>query len=234
VLTVVGSVQPAAGATTCALLLGYRRHATVVEANPSGGDVAAWLGRPDTGLSDLAAALLRQGQVGAAQLQACASLTSYGVPVVTAPLLTDGAAACAVAVADVLAKLATDTDLVVDVGRVSSYPAVRLLPHAAVVVLLAAPTAAGLTRLRSRLPGLAQTCGDRLRLLVSQAMPGGPPRYPAAEVARVLGHPVTVWPFDPRGAAILAGWPGRLPAPGQRLGRWRRWRHPMWEAASRL
>jgi hypothetical protein len=233
VLTVVGSVQPSVGVTTCALLLGYRQHATVVESDPSGGDVAAWLGRPDTGLSDLAAAVLRRGEVGVGQLEACAAVTGYGVPVVCAPLLSDGAAGSAVGVADVLAKVATETDLVVDAGGVDSYPAVRLLPHADVVVLLAAPTAAGLARLRARLPGLRQVCGDRLQVVVSQ-VPGGPPLYPTAEVARVLDCPVAVWPFDPRAAAVVAGWPGGLPDRGRRLGWWRRWRHPMWEAVSRL
>src|SRR5690606_1224327 len=89
----------------------------MVEADPTGGDVWAWQLVPDRGLAELAAVVLRHGEVTAEQLHACARRARCEVDVVTAPAVVQGAAASAAAVADVLPKLATDVDMVVDAGR---------------------------------------------------------------------------------------------------------------------
>jgi hypothetical protein len=235
VLTVVGSLKASAGATTVAAVLGYCRRATVVEADPAGGDVAGWMGWPDVGLSDLAAAAVRHGRLRVEDLRGCARITPAGVPVVAAPLGPEGAAGSTARVVEALPKLATETDLVVDAGRLDpAAPAARLLARADAVVLLVVPVAGELARLRARLPGLVRLCGRRLAVVLVDAACSGQLRYPAGEVSRVLGCPVAAWlPYDPRTAAMVATGPGRLP-PWERLGWWGRWRWPLLAAVSRL
>ena len=233
-LTVIGGLKSAAGVTTCAMAWAYRHGATVVEADPAGGDVAGWWAWPDAGLSDLAATAVRHGRIGPEQVAACTRVTRFGASVVAAPLLPRGAARSVAEVVDVLPKAATDLDLVVDVGRVDPTAVTgRLLAEADRVVLLVPPVAGELARLRVLLPELARVCGDRLSVVLSRAGQGGPPWFPVREVVATLGCPIAgVVPFDPRTAAVVAGWPGRLPGRG-RLGRWARWRWPLLEAVTR-
>lgn len=233
-LTVIGGLKQAAGVTTCAVAWGYRREATVVEADPAGGDVAGWWAWPDAGLSDLAAVAVRHGRIGAEQVAACARVTRFGASVVAAPLQPRGAARSVAEVVEVLPKAATDLDLVVDVGRVDPTAVTgRLLADADRVVLLVPPVLGELTRLRVLLPELSRMCGERLTVVLSRATQGGPPWFAAREVFATLGCPIAgVVPFDPRTAEVVAGWPGRLPSRG-RLGRWGRWRWPLLEAVTR-
>jgi hypothetical protein len=220
VLTVVGSLKASAGATTVAAVLGYCRRATVVEADPAGGDVAGWMGWPDVGLSDLAAAAVRHGRLRVEDLRGCARITPAGVPVVAAPLGPEGAAGSTARVVEALPNPAA--------------PAARLLARADAVVLLVVPVAGELARLRARLPGLVRLCGRRLAVVLVDAACCGQLRYPAGEVSRVLGCPVAArLPYDPRTAAVVATGPGRLP-PWERLGWWGRWRWPLLAAVSRL
>lgn len=230
----IGGLKQAAGVTTCAVAWAYRRGATVVEADPAGGDMAGWWAWPDAGLAELAAAAVRHGRIGPEQVAACARVTRYGVGVVAAPLPPRGAARSVAEVVEVLPKAATDLDLVVDVGRVDPQAATgRLLAEADRVVLLVPPVLGELTRLRVLLPELGRLCGDRLMVVLSRAGQGGPPWFPASEVAATLGCPIAgLVPFDPRTAAVVAGWPGRLPGRG-RLGRWGRWRWPLLAAVTR-
>lgn len=230
----VMSLKGGAGVTTCAVALAAARQTMVVEADPCGGDVAAWMGWPDSGLADLAAAAPRGPAAAALVLPRCARGEFSGAPVVTAPLTQVGAQASVAEVVDVLPALAAGRDLVVDVGRWDpKSAAARLVLAADRVLLLVAPTAAALARLRDWWPLLQRVCGARLRLLLADVGSCGPPRFPAEEVRRVLGVEVAgVLPYDPRSAATVAGWPGTV-LPG-RGGWWRRWRWPLMEAVSGL
>jgi hypothetical protein len=230
------SLKGGAGVTTCAVVCGAVWGAVVVEADPRGGDVAAWMGWPDAGLSELAAAAPRGPQAAAGVLRGCARRTGSGVVVVTAPLAGVGARASVAEVVDVLPGLSAGVDLVVDAGAFDPQsPVTRLLRRADRVLLLVPPVAGELARLREWWPVLARVCGRRLRLVLSDAVLCGPPRFPASQVRRVLGVAVAgVLPYDPRSAAAVAGWPGAVLPAGAGGGLWRRWRWPLREAVSRL
>jgi hypothetical protein len=236
VLTVVAG-QGRAGVTTVCLAWAYSRPATVmVEADPAGGDVWAWQLVADTGLAEVAAMVLRHGEVTPEQLRARARQGRCGVAVVTAPATAGGAAASAAAVAEVLPKLATDVDMVCDAGRIDlEAPGVRALLGAADrVLLLVVPTAAGLARLCERLPALRQVCGQRLTVGVVDVGWSGPLPHRGGQVAALLGDRLVELPYDPRTAGVLAGRPGVLPPAGRGWGWWDRWRFPLLEAVRRL
>ena len=225
-LTVVASLK-SPGVTTTALALGYVRQATVVEADPCGGDVAGWMGWPDLGLSGLAADARRQ--VRAELLGEHARATPYGLSVVAARSNPDGAAGSVAALVEVLPKLAVEADLVVDAGRLGDLTA-KLLPPADQVVLLVRPQVADLARLATRLDTLRSACGQRLSIAVFGL--GG---YGQQEIADTLGCPVaTTIPYDLSTAAALQGLAGRLPPAGAASKRWRLRRFRLLEAVSRL
>lgn len=237
-LTVVTGVG-SAGVTTVSLVWGYCRGALVVEANPAGGDVWAWAMVPDTGLAELAAAVLRQGEVTSEQLRSCVRVTPLGIGVVTAPATSKGAAASAAAVSRVLPKLGTDLDVVVDTGPLNEAggggPDTALLAAADRVLALVVPAAGPITRLAERLVAIREVVGGRLTVAVCDVGWRGPLSHRASDIAAYLGCAVATLPYDPRTAGAVAGRPGRLPpAAGRQLGWWGRWRHPLLEAVNRL
>jgi hypothetical protein len=232
-LTVVTGVG-SAGVTTVSLVWGYLRRAWVVEANPAGGDVWAWAMLPDTGLAELAAVVLRQGEVTPEQLRGCARATPLGVGVVTAPATAQGAVASVVAVAEVLPKLAAELDVVVDIGRLDGPASRGLLAAADRVLLVVVPSAAELARLADRLPAVREVCGGQLTLATVDIGWSGPLPHRSSDVAAYLGCEVVRLPYDPRTAGAVAGRPGALPAAGRRLGWWKRWRYPLLEAVRQL
>jgi hypothetical protein len=233
-LTVVTGVG-SAGVTTVSLVWGYVRRALVVEANPAGGDVWAWAMVPDTGLAELAAASLRQGEVTPEQLRSCVRTTPLGIGVVTAPATSKGAAASAAAVGSVLPKLGTDLDVVVDAGRLAAEPDTALLAAADRVLALVVPVAGPITRLAEGLVEVRDVVGGRLTVAVCDVGWRGPLAHRGADIAAYLGCAVTRLPYDPRTAGAVAGRPGALPAAaGRRLGWWKRWRYPLLEAVRRL
>ncbi|MGH3683068.1 MAG: hypothetical protein ACRDT2_22805 [Natronosporangium sp.] len=229
--------QGRAGVTTTALAWAYARPGTVlVEADPAGGEVWAWQLVPDTGLSELAAHVLRHGEVTPEQLRDRAHPTGCGVPVVTAPAMGQGAAASVAATVEVLPKLSTEVDLVVDSGVVDlEAPGRRALLGAADrVLLLVVPTASGLARLADRLPALRQVCGERLQVAAVDIGWSGPPPHRGGEVSALLAGGLVELPYDPRTAGALAGRPGVLPSAGRRWGWWTGWRFPLLAAVTRL
>lgn len=232
-LTVVAGAGPA-GASTVSLVWGYTRRALVVEANPAGGDMWAWSMVPDTGLAELAAAVLRHGEVTPEQVRQCARSTPHGVDVVTAPATSKGAAASAAAVASELPKVATELDLVVDAGQLASLRDRSLLASADRVLLLVVPTAGQLARLGEELPVVRELCGDRLVVATCDVGWSGPLVHRTSEVASHLECEVAALPYDPRTAGAVAGRPGSLPPAGRRLGWWQRWRFPLLEAVRTL
>jgi MinD-like ATPase involved in chromosome partitioning or flagellar assembly len=101
-LIAVASVKASPGVTTAALALAAAWPAPrrlVIEADPSGGDLGAWLGlAPAPGLASLAAAIRHDHSPGAAWRHAQA-LGASGVSVVVAPAGAEQAAACLATVA---------------------------------------------------------------------------------------------------------------------------------------
>lgn len=99
-------------------------------------------------------------------------------------------------------------DVVADIGRIDpDSPALLAARVATVTLLVARPTAAEITHLRSALPAVTEAARRVIVLLIGETP------YPAAEVAGALGVEARALPVDPRGAAALSGdgrWLGRL------------------------
>jgi MinD-like ATPase involved in chromosome partitioning or flagellar assembly len=96
-LVALSSVKASPGVTTTSLALAALWPAArrlVIEADPSGGDLGAWLGlAPAPGLASLAAAIRHDRSPGAAWRHAQA-LPGGGVSVVAAPAGAEQATAC--------------------------------------------------------------------------------------------------------------------------------------------
>jgi hypothetical protein len=195
--------------------------ATVVEADPTGGDLAFRFGHPrEPGLSDLATDTRLGGQEP--ELAAYTQRLPLGVDVVFAPAdqqtqpdphqRSADETGEAVQVVRMVARnclgllrhAAAKRLVVVDVGRLGwDSPAMPLAGAADVLLLVAW---AGLDAIDA-----VQVRRDRLLALpgmnasVRLVLAGKPP-YPAQEIADTIGLPLAgVLPEDRRGAAVLAG-----------------------------
>ncbi len=195
--------------------------AVVVEADPSGGDLAFRFGhRREPGLSDLAADTRAGSQE--ADLTAYTQRIALGCDVVFAPadqiqrdtrepraVEETGEAVQVVRMVarnglGVLRRAAAERLVVVDVGRLGWDSPAMPIACAADVLLLA--SRCGMDAIdavqvrRDRLlamPGM----GASVRLVLA-----GQPPYPVKEIADTVGLPVVgVLPDDRRGAAVLAG-----------------------------
>lgn len=216
-LVSVLSVKGSPGVTTLAVALAARwpapARALVVEADPSGGDLALRFSLPSTpGLVSLAAAARRAGDADLVWRH------SRGLPggllVIAAPPDADQARAALSALAPDPAggvgvlRTAADqpgTAVVVDCGRVDpGSPALSIVRCSDVVVLLSRARADDLAHLPRRLPTIGSWSPNPVLLLVGEG-------YSTAEVARELGvPPLGRVPHDPDGAAVLCGRPNRL------------------------
>jgi MinD-like ATPase involved in chromosome partitioning or flagellar assembly len=224
-LVAVLSVKGSPGVTTFSVALAARWPAPartlLVEADPSGGDVAMRFSLNSTpGLVSLAAAARRSNDptVVWQHVQALPG----GLPVVAAPPDADRARAALSALAEpaladsgarvgVLraAANAPDTAVIVDCGRIdASSPAMPIVRSADAMILLTGAHADDLAHLARRLPAIGRWTPHPVMLLVGDG-------YSVADVARELGvPPLGRVPDDPRGAAVLCGRPRTL--------RWRR------------
>lgn len=219
------SVAGAPGVTTLSLALAAAWPAVsvgevrpvVLEADASGGDVAARLGRAHTpGLLDVAAAARRTHP---GSLLTAVQELPFGVRAVLAP---SGAGQCRAAVelleADGGRMLRGDAPdigtVIVDLGRVADLALDRgLVAWADAVVLVAGGGVDALAHVFACREALAGA--DRAMVLAVV----GPCPYPEREIARALGleHVVLV-PQAPRSAGVLCG-----ASAGQlRLAGWRR------------
>ncbi|NNJ61907.1 MAG: hypothetical protein HKP61_13380 [Dactylosporangium sp.] len=215
----IGSVKGSPGVTSLATALVARWPAgggLVVEADPTGGDLAFRFGHHrEPGLSVLVADA-RGGMLGRDLVDYAQCLVT-GVPVVFAPadqcgdgrLDAPGEAAQAVRLLagsgiGILRAAALSRLVVVDVGRLTwDSPAWPLLGAADVVLLLVAAGLEGLDAVQVRRTRLMAAAGLRRRPVL--VLVGQPP-CPLGEIARVVGWPVAgVLPVDARGAAVLAG-----------------------------
>ncbi|WP_158851169.1 chromosome partitioning protein [Saccharothrix deserti] len=215
-LVSVLSLKGSPGATTFAVALAARWPAPartlVVEADPSGGDLALRFSLPSTpGLVSLAAAARRGGDADLVW-QHTRQLPG-GLPVIAAPPDADQARAALAALAPdpagglgVLRAAGNQpgTVVVVDCGRVDpGSPALSIVRSSDVVVLLSRAHADDLAHLPRRLPAVGRWSPNPVLLLVGEG-------YSTAEVARELGvSPLGRVPHDPSGAAVLCGRPGK-------------------------
>jgi hypothetical protein len=217
-LVAVLSVKGSPGVTTFSVALAARwpmpARTLLVEADPSGGDVAMRFSLNSTpGLVSLAAAARRSNDPAVVWQHAQA--LPGGLPVVAAPPDADRARAALSALAEpaladsgarvgVLRAAANGPDMVVivDCGRIDAgSPAMPVVRSADAMILLTGAHADDLAHLARRLPAIGRWTPHPVMLLVG----GG---YSVADVARELGvAPLGRVPDDPRGAAVLCGRP---------------------------
>jgi MinD-like ATPase involved in chromosome partitioning or flagellar assembly len=206
----LGSAHGSPGVTTAATALAgvwpEGRRLLMVEADASGGMLAARLGLSDSpGLVSLAAAA-RRGWDG--ELVWRHAQTSGDVSVLVAPASADHVRG---AVRDVAGPLAgwcgrqADVDVIVDCGRLASDPvAAPLIEAADVVCVLTRPTVDQLRPAAARLETLAAAGVEGGLLLVGDS-PYGP-----AEVRESMGVEVAgVVAWDPVAAEVMAGGSGQ-------------------------
>jgi hypothetical protein len=195
------------GATTTAVALAATwpdtHRPVVIEADPTGGSLSAWLGvQRSPGLSDLVS------MGSPVDLSMATQVSDRNVDVVTAPIRRlEASATVRAALTGVLPAVAADDGVValVDVGT-DPDARDRLAPCATVVVAThrqhaASPAAAviGLERLGEQ---VQQIPVDRTIV----ALIGDTP-YPHTDVADYLGVPTFLLADDPFAAAALAGRP---------------------------
>jgi hypothetical protein len=185
----------------------------VVEADPSGGDLALRFFLPAApGLVSLAAAARRGGDADLVWRHS--QKLPGGLPVVAAPPDADQSRAALSALAPdptgglgVLRASADepDTVVIVDCGRVDpGSPALSIVRCSNAVLLLSRAHADDLAHLPRRLPSVGRWSPNPVLLLAGEG-------YSTAEVARELGVvPLGRIPDDPTGAAVLCGRPNTL------------------------
>lgn len=195
----VASLHGAPGATTLAAALATHLGATLAEADPSGGVLAARCGLSrEPGLVTLAADRFATG----AEVLQHAQLTASDLRVMPCPDSAEHAAGMLRAAADDLAeRLDGAGTVVVDVGRLGLDGLTSpFLGRATAVILCSRPTVEDLSIVRSRLNSLRRF---RPLLVLVGDRPYGP-----AEVAAELEVRVTACiANDPRG--VDAMWSGR-------------------------
>lgn len=207
-LVVVGSVKGSPGVTTAALALAAAWPAgqaeadpLLVEADPSGGDVAGWYQlRGYPGLLGWAAA----ARGGPALVDEFVWELAGGVGLVAAPVEA-GSARGAVAVLARTGSVpwaASDRLLVADCGRLDpGSPALPIAGAAGVLAVLVRPVPAELARVAARVGEL--TGGGRRDCVLILA---GESAWPTGRVEEAVGLPVVgVLPHHPRAAAGVAG-----------------------------
>lgn len=214
-LVTVGSVKGSPGVTTFAVALAASWPAArriVVEADTSGGDLAARFGlHPSPGLVSLAAEVRTVSRPDGDVVWRHAHPIGDGLFVVAAP---PGAAEATGALsamlpAGLVALRAAAADpeclVVVDCGRLDpGTVGAPLADGTDALLVLTGSRADDLAHLPSRLRNLGRGARQRRLLLVGDG-------YPRAEVERELGAPIAGRiPHDARGAAALRGLgPGR-------------------------
>jgi MinD-like ATPase involved in chromosome partitioning or flagellar assembly len=215
-LVAVVSLKGSPGVTTFSVALAARWPApsrtVLVEADPSGGDIATRFSLESSpGLLSLAAAARRS--TDPRLLWQHAQALPGGLLVVAAPPDADRAqtalqtlAPNSSSTADVLRSTAnaSDTVVIADCGRIDhGSAAMGIVRESDILVLLTRARADDLAHLARRLPAVGRWTPRPVLLLVGEG-------YSTAEVARELqAPPLGRIPHDERGAAILCGRPSR-------------------------
>ena len=203
----LGSLKHSPGVTTLALALTHAiaertPRVVLLDADPAGGDVAAYVGTPtEPGLVTMAAACRHPD--AHLDLSSHARPLPNGGSAVVAPAAPHHAAAAIAAIAARMpAAGATDDIAVVDCGRLAaSSPTLPMIEDATSLVVLLRPTVAGVSAVVEQV-GWLRSLGAANTVLVVQ----GEHPYGAAEVERATGLPVlAVAPIDGRGAEAAYG-----------------------------
>ncbi|WP_436788893.1 hypothetical protein [Yinghuangia sp. YIM S10712] len=219
-VVVFGSVKGAPGSTASALALTAawpRREGGVgpllVEADGSGGSVAAWCDASPwdaaSGLVGLAAGSRHGGPAGSGAVEPAAygSVVGCGLRVVRAPAAgPQAAAALEVLAASRFAVLRASTAevVVVDAGRLEGSHVDALLAAADVLVLVARGGVDAMGHVAGRFEGL------RARVPVMDLLVVGPSPFGPSEVEAAFGvGRAHAWPWDPAGIRELVSRGGR-------------------------
>lgn len=206
----VGSLHGAPGATTLAMGLGAAWPATtgrarvVLEADPDGGVLAARFDglRADRTIADAVVALRREFDLE--RLLSSTRTVWDGLPVIPAHPSAEQTAAVLVNAAERVAAglaLATDVDVIADVGRLTARSSALPLAHRAVVTLLVS---------RTRFEDVACLTARARELRSAGVEPAlvavGSRPYEPSDVAGEAGLPLlATLPHDPASAAVLSG-----------------------------
>lgn len=206
-LICLGSAHGSPGVTTTAVALAgvwpEGRGLLLVEADPSGGMLAAWFGLSDTpGLVSLTA-VARRGLDGKVVGRHAQQLPG-GIPVLVAPPSAEQAQAALRDLADPLAEWCAgqgEVDVIADCGRLSPGPPhLGLLRRAEQVWVVARPSVDQLRPAAARAAALRAAGMEASLLLV------GDTPYSPGEVESTLGVTVAgVVAWDPAAADALAG-----------------------------
>lgn len=187
-------------AASLAALAAEDRPVVLVEADPSGGDIAARAGlRLEPGVATLAVAARRGMTDGL--LDGHLQPLHSGARVLVAPVDPEHAMSALRALGARLAQAIASSDAAtfVDLGRWrGDHPAVDVVHAADVVVLVITPTVEGVEHARWRIESLHV---DPARLVVVAV---GERPYQAPEIAATLGVPVASIAHDRRSAEIVA------------------------------
>lgn len=203
----LASAKGSPGATTAALLLAASwpapRRALLVEADPAGGDVAAWFQlTADPGLVSLIAAGRHSLDAASVPEHAQPLPGARPVDALLAPASSEQSTAALSAARGRLgpALAAVGPDVLLDCGRLDAgSPSTDLAVEADLLVWVVRPTLGDVHHLANRIPTVRRT-GPTAVLLV------GDSPYGAADVADAVGLPaVGVLARDDRAAAALRG-----------------------------
>jgi hypothetical protein len=180
-LIALASLKGSPGVTTTCLALAAAWPAPrrlVIEADPAGGDLGAWLGLPPApGLTGLAAAARHDHSSDVAWQHACE--LGGGLHLVIAPAGAEQAGACLAALAHsadtIFTSLAAGPEVAVaDCGRLDpASPALAIAAQADITLLMVRPRVSDLSHLALRADGLARA-GARLALLLAPDAGRGP------------------------------------------------------------
>lgn len=197
----LASVKHSPGVTTAAVALAaaYGDGAVVVEADPSGGDIAARSGLPfEPGLLNLAASGRHLGTI--LDFTPHAQPLPGGGRAVVAPVDPDRAGAAVATTAPRLSAAGGADLTIIDCGRMLASSAARpAMRGADLVLMVLEPTVTAVEHLRARMPSLERPILGRVAALLVGDRP-----YRPAEVEHALGIPVIgSVAVDPRGVAAL-------------------------------
>lgn len=196
----LGSVKHSPGVTTAALALAaaWDTDAIVVEADPSGGDIAARTHLSlEPGLLTLAASA-RHAMSTLALDRHMQPLPAGGTAVV-APAAPELAAPAIAAIASRVCMAREASPLILDCGRLFvGSPALPAIAGSDAIVLLVEPTVSSVEHARARL-GLLNEIGAPLVVVVVGDRPYEPDEVAAALGVRTAGHLAV----DPRGVVEL-------------------------------
>jgi MinD-like ATPase involved in chromosome partitioning or flagellar assembly len=212
-LFVLASPKGAPGVTTAAVALGavWPRRALVVECDPAGGDLAARFHlSPEPSLLSLGM-VARRGHLTPDDVEAHLQHLPRGLEVLIGLRAAEQAGALGRLWSVLPAALAeVDADVLVDCGRLTMGPPTEdLARHADLVMMVSRPTVEAVAHLAHRLEGLGRLGAASEVVLV------GEQPFARGDVEGALGREgittrvLGVLADDARGAAMLAGQPGR-------------------------